>query len=79
MARRIAMPRRGAADVVAAVEAAAEDLFMAGKSWGRYLTSRQAEPDDPLLAEAEAIAAEITRLRRSVSALADRLQEVSSA
>jgi hypothetical protein len=72
------MPERGARDAVAAVEAAAEALFVAGKSWARFLKERQAEPGDRQQAEAEAIAGEIAKLRKSVDALAEHLQETIS-
>ena len=82
------MPRRGAGDTVAAVNAAAEDLFRAGKSWARYLKEREAErddqqsteaQDDQQLAEAKAISREIDKLRKSIGTLAERLQAASSA
>lgn len=52
---------------------------LARKRWNRYLKDREAEPGDPLLAEAEAITAEIAKLGKRVSALAERLQAASSA
>jgi hypothetical protein len=73
------MPRRGAGDAVAAVNAAAEDLFRAGKSWARYLKEREAEQDDQQSTEAKAIAREIDKLRKSIGTLAERLQAASSA
>lgn len=72
------MPRRAANDAAAAVEAAAEDLFGAGKSWARYLKEREQEPDDDPSDEATAIAGEIAKLGKSVSALAERLRAASS-
>jgi hypothetical protein len=69
--------RHGAAGALAAVEAAAEDLYGARKSWARYLQELlEADPDGQAPDGAEEITAEIARLGRRAGALAERLAEV---
>jgi ubiquinone biosynthesis protein UbiJ len=70
--------RHGAAGVLAAVEAAAEDLQGARKSWARYLQEQQTNPESQVPAEAEEITAEIALLDRRAAALDERLAEARS-
>jgi hypothetical protein len=72
----MAMPgRHGAAGALAAVEAAAEDLYGARKSWARYLQEQAAAPGGQVPDGAEEITAEIAWLGRRAAALAERLAE----
>jgi len=70
--------RHGAAGVLAAVEAAAEDLYGARKSWARYLQEQRASPAGQVPAGAEDITAEIAGLSKKAGALAERLAEICS-
>jgi ubiquinone biosynthesis protein UbiJ len=70
--------RHSAAGVLAAVEAAAEDLYGARKSWARYLQEQRANPDGQVPADAEDITAEIAGLSKKAAALAERLAEICS-
>lgn len=70
--------RHGAAGVLAAVEAAAEDLYGARKSWARYLQEQETAPGGQVPAAAEEITAEIALLGRRAAALAERLAEACS-
>lgn len=70
--------RHGAAGVLAAVEAAAEDLYGARKSWAGYLQEQRANPAGQVPADAEDITAEIVSLSKKAGALAERLVEICS-